>query len=167
MTICAHHGQMLFGTVVNGEMVLSPLGQIADACLAEFAERHPEIRIESYVIMPNHVHVLIWILNDSGELRGGAPVKVRKFGDAIAGSLSTLIGAYKGAVTQKARKQEAMPEGVLWQRNFWDTIVRAEQDLPRIRDYIHSNPARWQEDQLHPTAPPNEFNRTWREDGQS
>ena len=49
-------------------MVLSPLGEIADACIAEFAKRHPEIQIESYVIMPDHVHILIWILNDSGEL---------------------------------------------------------------------------------------------------
>ena len=63
---------------------------------------------------------------------------------------SALIGAYRGAVTQKAGKEEVMPEGVLWQRNFWDTIVRGEQDLPRIRDYIHTNPPRWQEDHCTP-----------------
>jgi len=47
----------------------------------------------------------------------------------------------------------------LWQRNYWEHIVRSEADLDRIREYIENNPARWEEDQLHPDAPPNPFNR--------
>ena len=75
--------------------------------------------------------------------------------------MSTLIGAYKGAVTQNAVNQGLIPQDKLWQRGFWDSIVRGEQDLHRIRDYISTNPARWIDDQLHPNALPNRYNRAW------
>ena len=161
VTFCVHRGRMLFGTIHDHEMSFNPLGQIADACWVEFAKRHPEVLVDAYVIMPNHVHVLLWILIDSGEVRAGAPVKARRFGEAIAGSVSTLIGAYKGAVTQNAANQGLMPQDKLWQRGFWDNIVRGEQDLHGIRDYISTNPARWIDDQLHPDALPNRYNRAW------
>ena len=161
VTFCVLRGRMLFGAIHDHEMSLNPLGQIAAACWVEFAKRHPEVLVDAYVIMPNHVHVLLWILIDSGKVRAGAPVKARRFGEAIAGSVSTLIGAYKGAVTQNAANQGLMPQDKLWQRGFWDNIVRGEQDLHGIRDYISTNPARWIDDQLHPDALPNRYNRAW------
>ena len=142
VTLRAHRGLRVFGEVVNGVMVLNPLGRIADQCWTEFAERHTDAQVDVHVIMPNHAHVLLWIM-DTGSAEPGAVSKTRKFGDAIAGSLSSLVGAYKSAVTQQAAHRGLIPAPPLWQRNFHDHIVRGEQELERIREYIRQNPARW------------------------
>ncbi|MFN8444389.1 MAG: transposase [Caldilineaceae bacterium] len=162
VTICERFGRCIFGQVVDQEMILSPLGKVVEECLLEFAEQHPEIWIDVFVIMPNHLHILIW-LKPKPEQIGDmlAKSKERKFGDAIPGSLSVLIGGYKNSVTQRAINQGLILKSTFWQKNFHDHIVRGGQDLERIRSYIATNPNRWFEDQLHPDAPPNPFNRTW------
>jgi len=162
VTFCAHNGRSLFGRVEDGIMILNPLGQIADQAWHEFAERHPEVDLDIFIIMPNHGHVVLWIKHDPESIEREIPGKERKFGDAIPGSLSTLIGAYKSTVTQKAKNSGLIPGPPLWQRNFHDHIVRNQEELARIREYIRTNLANWLTDQLHPLAPPNEFNRSWR-----
>ena len=84
VTICTEHGQALFGQVVNQVMVLNALGEIADQCWNRFAQRHDDVAVDAYVIMPNHVHALLWIENDPSEAMPDSPGKTRKFGDAIA-----------------------------------------------------------------------------------
>lgn len=162
VTICAHRGQSIFGWVnENGEMQHSSLGDIAHQSWLDFAQNHPEIEIDCFIVMPNHIHVLLWIRAIvDGEIVQ-ATGKKRAFGDAIAGSLSTLIGAYKGGVTQRVQNAGVAYTAPLWHRNFHDHIVRGEAELARIREYIRANPQRWKEDKLHPDAPPNEFNRKW------
>ncbi len=162
VTLCCHKGQSLFGRIHDGTMLLNPLGEIADRAWQNVAERHPEIELDAFVVMPNHVHVLLWICASFEPTAVNAPKKERQFGDAIAGSLSARIGAYKSAVTQKVKRAGLLPGAALWQRNFYDHIVRNELDLLHIRAYIRDNPARWYEDKLHPDSPPNEFNCTWR-----
>jgi putative transposase len=144
VTFRVHRGLHLFGEVVNGVMILSPLGRIADQCWVEFAERHTDARVDVHVIMPNHGHVLLWLMGASELADPAAASKTRKFGDAIAGSLSSLMGAYKSAVTQQAVNRGLIAAPPLWQRNFYDHIVRGDQELERIREYIRQNPARWQ-----------------------
>ena len=172
VTICAYHGRCIFGQIVDQTMVLNPLGTIASDCLADFAKRHAAlVRLDATVIMPNHAHILLWLKADSEQPDAVATGKSRKFGDAVAGSLSTLLGGYKNSVTQKAENRGLIPSPPLWQDNFYDHIVRHNHasdqvmqsplGLERIRSYIHTNPARWLEDQLHPDASPNQFNRTW------
>ena len=161
VTFCSNKGRPLFGQIENQTMCLNPLGEIADQGWHEFAERHPEIEIDTFVVMPNHIHVLLWLRYVAETVEQTTPEKERRFSDAIAGSVSTLVGAYKSSVTHKAKRAELIPDGSLWQRSFHDHVVRNKSDLDRIRSYIHNNPARWLEDQLHPDASPNEFNRRW------
>jgi len=87
------------------------------------------------------------------------PPAVRAFGGSIGGSVSSIIGSYKAAVTREATRCGLIPGPPMWHGRFWDRIVRDEQELGRIREYIRLNPARWIEDQLHPAAPPNRFNQ--------
>lgn len=163
VTFCTQGGRCIFGYVDDqGQMIHNSLGQIAHAAWADFAENHPEVEIDIFIVMPNHVHVLLWILAHVNPADQPPPDKKRAFGDAIAGSLSTLIGAYKGGVTQKTKNNNLMPGPKLWHRNFYDHIVRGEEELQHIRAYIRTNPQRWKEDKLHPDAPHNEFNREWR-----
>jgi|GEM_PF-755281 len=167
VTICEHQGRSVFGQIIDQTMVLNPLGKIAANCITAFANRHPEITLEVSVVMPNHVHVLLWLKDDPEQSNAIATGKQRKFGDAVAGSLSTLIGGYKSSVTQTAKRQGLIPGPPLWQDNFYDHIIRSDQELERIRSYIRTNPVRWLADQLHPAAPSNHFNRTWPRQPQS
>ena len=82
ITFRVHRSQHIFGEVINGVMVLSPLGRIVDQCWIEFAERHTDAQVDIHVIMPNHAHVLLWIM-DTGSAEPGAVSKTRKFGDAM------------------------------------------------------------------------------------
>ncbi len=74
-------------------------------------------------------------------------------------SLGRLVGAFKTVSTKRINEMRSTPGAMFWQRNYWEHIVRNDADLDRIREYIQNNPARWSEDQLHPDAPPNSFNR--------
>lgn len=114
------------------------------------------------MIMPNHAHFLILLQTEPDISQKSTENKPRQFGDATAGSLSTIIGTYKSMVTQKAKNAGLIPGPPLWQRNFYDHIVRNDEAFTNIKEYIRTNPAKWHDDQLHPNAPPNQFNRTWK-----
>ena len=159
ITICAYRGKCIFGQVVDGEMQLNPLGILADECCVKFGENHPLIELNAYVVMPNHVHILFTIIERPPD--ADLTPKERVFGDAIAGSVSAYMGGYKGSVTQRAKNRGLIPGPPIWQERFWDRIVRGDIEFERHRNYIAMNPARWLEDQLHPDAPPNKFNRDW------
>jgi REP element-mobilizing transposase RayT len=157
VTFCAAKGREVFGRIQDQTMVLNPLGQIAQDCWSAIPEHHPYVELDEFVIMPNHGHGVVVIVERSD---AGTASKSRMFGESIKGSLSTIVATYKAAVTRTARRQGLLPaDASLWHGRFWDHIVRDEADFARIRDYIRNNPARWVEDQLHPQAPPNRFNR--------
>ena len=80
VTIRTHRGQLLFGEVVDQTMVLNPLGQIADNQWNALAERHPTIKIDGYVTMPNHVHGLLWLKADPEQKTSITPTQPRQFG---------------------------------------------------------------------------------------
>jgi REP element-mobilizing transposase RayT len=73
--------------------------------------------------------------------------------------LGRLVGAFKTVSTKQINQLRDMPGVPFWQRNYWEHIIRNEESLGRIREYIENNPARWAEDQLRPGAPPNRFNQ--------
>lgn len=154
ITICAHKGISIFGRIVDAAVDLNPLGQIAHQAWLDLPSRHHHIDVDPFVIMPNHVHALIWI-----RVEGPTTGTAREFGKAVAGSISTLVNAYKVAVTKTAINAGLIPGPPLWQGNFYDRIVRDERELANIQEYIRTNPARWLDDQLHPDAPPNSFNQ--------
>ncbi len=151
VTICAHDRQMLFGQIVEGVMVLSPLGVLVQECLPHVSKNPAVVRLDIFVVMPNHVHILLWILAQPEDQSMNTQ---RQFAKPIVGSLSTIIGTYKAEVSRRARRAGLAPAGPFWQRNFWDRIVRNQRELNNIRNYIQTNPLRWDVDHLHPAAPP-------------
>ena len=159
VTLCVYRRRCVFGQVVAHAMVLTPLGQLAQDGLVDFGKRQAAlVTVDAAVVMPNHVHLLLWLGADPDHLATVGHNKPRQFGNAVAGSLSTLIGGYKNSVTQRAKNRGFIPGPPLWQDNLHDHIVRDDASLVRIRHYIQTNPMRWLEDQLHPDAPPNRFN---------
>ncbi|MBX3001595.1 MAG: hypothetical protein KF893_23940 [Caldilineaceae bacterium] len=97
ITICAHKGISFFGRVVSDVMELNVLGRIIHQRWLDLPNRHPHIKLDPFVIMPNHVHALIWIQMEIAE---GSTA--REYDKPIAGSISTLVNAHKGAVTKMA-----------------------------------------------------------------
>jgi hypothetical protein len=88
---------------------------------------------------------------------GGSPL--RGPGGPPPQSLGAIIGQWKSRVTKRAWKLPGMHGTPIWQRNYYEHIIRDEADLRRIEEYIQNNPRLWEQDQLHPQAAPNKFNQ--------
>jgi len=153
VTVCTQNRLCLFGDVVDGEMVLNDAGRVVACEWMKTAERRPDIAVDEFVTMPNHFHGVVVICGPDG-LAGTArrAPTVERFGQPVSGSLSTIIRAFKSAVTRGINETRNSPGSKLWQRNFHEHLVRGEEDLDRIREYIICNPGRWASDRENPRA---------------
>ncbi len=153
ITICTKNRECNFGEVRGKRMILSAIGAIAEKCWREIPEHFQHARLDALVIMPNHMHGIIGIANPTMETRHVASLQKRErtFGGLSAGSLPKIMQAYKAAVTRWCRLNGHAEFG--WQSRYYEHIIRNEESLNRIRDYIISNPATWDEDQENPSYP--------------
>ena len=153
VTICTANREPVFGQVVNGEMRLSGWGAIAADELLRGPELHPNLEMDAFVVMPNHIHAIWVIADDTANGRGTmhrAPAKPwRRFGQSVAGSLSTFVGLYKAAVTRCVHRRPGCGHAVVWQSNYHEHIIRSPEEMQRIQQYVMDNPARWNEDTYH------------------
>ena len=160
VTLVAHNRLCCFGEITNGEMRLNEVGQLACAQWLRLTRRFAAVELDEYVIMPNHLHGIIFLhdrtgtgsgnhMDESTNLAPRAPTTER-FGVPIAGSIPTIIRSYKSSVTQRFQKICHTPGAALWQRNFYEHIIRNDGDLHRIREYICNNPLRWALDRENP-----------------
>lgn len=155
ITICIRAFTPYFGQILEGEVRHSPLGQIAYEYWADIPDHFPNVNLDEFIIMPNHVHGII-ILNEP-------PVKTpnqTKFDHAASlprvklprpGSISTVVRSYKSAVTRWAKLNQF--QQFAWQPRFYDHIIQDEHALQAIREYIQANPLRWEEDQYFSNNP--------------
>jgi len=165
ITICTGDHECCFGSVRNGKMDLSDIGYIADKYLHEIPNHFPFAMVDEFIVMPNHVHVIIQIKNNPGNQRGGGfdggrdakycvstPVNIPKtqcnnkntFGPQ-SGNLASIIRGYKTGVSVWCRKSNRQ---FVWQPRFYDHIIRDEKELYFIRRYIRQNPACWDKDEF-------------------
>jgi len=148
VTIDTHRHRNLFGKITNGEMRLNEWGIIAHAEWLKTAVVRPEITLDEFKIMPNHMHGIIMIMDVDfvGARRRRAPTTAEQFGRPVSGSIPTIIRAYKSAVTYCINRTRRTTGAPLWQRNYYEHVIRNEHDLSRIREYIRNNPMRWELD---------------------
>ncbi|MBQ1263467.1 MAG: transposase [Oscillospiraceae bacterium] len=135
ITICARNKQCIFSHIVGEglappENKLTEYGKVAKQEFINLENRY-NIRIDKYVIMPNHIHAIIIIEN----LAGGA---------SPSPTISDIICTFKSMVTRKCHNIN--PNQIIWQRSFHDHIIRGERDYLKIWDYIDTNPHKWSED---------------------
>lgn len=150
VTICARGRECLFGEVVDGEVHLNECGEIAEALWLQIPLLRPNVTLDAFVVMPNHIHGLLVVTDrDERAPAGGAGDAERSSGPA-AGSLGAIIGQYKSAVTKRVSALLGARGVSVWQRNYYEHIVRSDKALHQIREYVASNPAQWQLDSLHP-----------------
>jgi REP element-mobilizing transposase RayT len=151
VTICTHKRQCLFGEIVNGMMQLNEYGQIVSDSYLWLASQYPYVYLDQWVVMPNHLHGIIGLSDD---LRRGVSRNAPTI-DTVTKrkSLGRLIGAFKTVSTKQINILRDTPGTPVWQRNYYEHIIRNEESLRSIRQYIDNNPLAWQKDQLHPDCP--------------
>lgn len=156
VTIVTYQRDSLFGDIDDGEMTLNAFGAIADECWRAIPDHFPFVELGAYVIMPNHVHGIIIIHEPVGARHGesmtvgathASPLPKQPRGPAPR-SLGAIVGSFKSAVTRRIGREHNATG--IWQRNYYEHIIRDEKDLQRITDYIEANPSRWDEDDENP-----------------
>jgi putative transposase len=145
VTICTYQRMHVFGEVINGVMVLNETGKIAQNEWFKTAELRPYVKLheDEFMVMPNHAHGIIRIL----ELAGQRPAPTREsFGKPVAGSIPTIVRAYKSAVTYVVNAAENRRGSILWQKNYYEHVIRNDRELQNTGLYIVNNPLNWQLD---------------------
>ena len=147
VTVCSHNRRCLFGNAANGSMVYTPLGEVAVDCWQWLARRYPYVDLDYSVVMPNHVHGIILLGDPRDGCRGGsrtAPTGRKPLG--------RLIGAFKTVSAKRINRLRGRPAAGVWQRNFYEHVIRNERELLEIRRYILENPLKWELDRENPMA---------------
>ncbi|MBA7653719.1 hypothetical protein ES703_61576 [subsurface metagenome] len=165
VTMCTHRWEQVFGKVINGKMALNQYGEIIEDIWWKINAIRPYVTVDRFVVMPNHVHGIIMIHDRPGnvEIVGAtqwvAPTEeMSKSRGPAPNSLGTIIGQFKSAATKRINCLRSSPSWPVWQRNYFEHIIRDDKALNRILEYIHYNPQRWRLDKYNPTAiEPDEF----------
>lgn len=154
VTICAQNREGLFGEIVDGEMRLNAAGEMVERWYSELTNKFPDIECDEFVCMPNHVHFIA--VNVGADLCV-RPVSVPRqtMGEHIGSPLHRVVQWFKTMSTNEyirgVNQNGWRPfPAKMWQRNYWEHIVRNETELNRIREYIRNNPAQWELDKLNP-----------------
>ena len=155
-TICVHrvhrHKELL-GRIRDQLMQKNRFGALVEECWREMGEHRAEVELDEFVVMPNHVHLLLWI-----EREVQTEIFESGFGRQTPSSLPAILGGFKSAVT-RAIGIERDEKTLMWQPRYHDRVVRTDDELRNVRRYIENNPANWHDDRCNPTHP--DFERVW------
>lgn len=144
ITFCTKDRKHYFGEIIDGKMNLSSIGVIADIFWHEIKNHSKNVRLGSFVVMPDHIHGIIIIdKNESSGQDMSCPNTIDRFQNIGKNSISSLVGSYKAAVTKHARRLGFEFE---WQRLFYDHVIRDERAFINISNYIENNPKKWWEE---------------------
>jgi hypothetical protein len=168
ITICCQDRECRFGKIENDKMILNNLGKIADECWLEIPKHFPNVILHEYIVMPNHVHGIIELVNDDNvvgvenfqPLQHHNESQRNEFQKMIPRSIGSIVKGFKIGVTKWFRINEDVSLGdgnfqpqqsqrKLWQRNYYEHIIRNEQSYQTISDYIINNPVKWKGDKFY------------------
>jgi len=147
VTICVNNMVCFLGDVVDSTMVLNDVGKMVQTAWNNLPKRFPEIQLDVCTIMPNHLHGIVAIV---GAPLVGALCEEKRVTTRVTPTLGTIVGQFKSiSTTEYTRnvKQSHWPpfHNKLWQRNYYEHVIRNDDELIKIREYIIQNPDRWDE----------------------
>ncbi len=155
VTVCTHDRKCLFGEVVGGKVELNQTGNIILEELTNLPIKYECIKLDTYIIMPNHVHLIITVGAGSSRPNGGHDNRIIIGRENLAPTrgiknitLGMIVGYFKYQATVKSNLLNDMGINKIWQRNYYEHIVGDEGDLSRIQEYIQNNPINWEQDEL-------------------
>lgn len=135
VTICSYQREHLFGDIRAQVAHLSSIGLLAEDCWTRIPEHFPSVDLDTFVVMPNHIHGIIVVQN--------------LLSSDKSNTLGQIIGTYKAAVTRLLNASLGIRAPRIWQGRYHDHIIRSEQEADRLRAYIETNPACWEEDTFY------------------
>ena len=131
ITICTQDRHKILSHIVgDGSPVPKPYGMIAEIIIAQVPEKYPSVSVDNYVIMPDHIHLLFRF---DRVIRTGNP----------SPTLGNVIGWYKYQVTKRANAKFNSYGERLFQRSYYDHVIRNQQDYNEVWEYIENNPRKW------------------------
>lgn len=148
VTICCQQRACLLGEVVSGEMHLSVLGEAVRSCWQAIPLHFPHVELDAFVVMPNHLHGIV-ILNERCPDMDRANID-SPLPRSPSLTLGSIVRGFKIGVSKWLRGNGDTTQ--IWQRNYYEQILRDEAGLHRVRQYIADNPLRWHEDQENPRS---------------
>ncbi len=176
ITVCTFNREPLFGVIKDQVMIPNQFGEIVSTVWMEIPNHFPNVEFDAFVVMPNHIHGIISIVEShpvgarpENEFNVGNthPVGARHASPLPQnsspqpttshpngpkpGSLGAIVGSFKSAVSKQINLILHTPGNPVWQRNYYDHIIRTEKELEQIRAYIYFNPTNWETDQLQPS----------------
>ncbi len=129
----------ILGTIADSVMMLTELGDVVTSSWHELPRHYPAISLDAFVVMPNHLHGIIFVGAGSPRPSSGP-------------TLSNIVGYFKYQSTKRMNELRNSPGASLWQRNFFEHVIREDHSLNRIREYIFTNPERWEMDRNNPLS---------------
>ena len=174
ITICCQGRKCRFGKIENGEMVLNDAGKMATQCWLNISEYFPHVILHEFVIMPNHIHGIIELSNNNDVKTGSVGAKnfsplhtfeqsteqsteqwAKNFSSQRPRGTSRTIGSIVRGFKIGVTKQLGCS---VWQRNYYEHIIRDEISFQHIQNYINNNPKNWENDHFLGTANQNKIN---------
>ncbi len=156
VTICTWNKECVFGEISRGQLELNDIGRIVEKEWLRTGNIRTNVELDVHVIMPNHFHGILIIHNDG---RAGYTDRCRGVSQyaptnqtfrSPSNSLGAIVRGFKSAATSAINQNRNTPGVPVWQRNYYEHVIRSEDDLNTIRQYIMNNPLRWGEDDENP-----------------
>jgi len=144
VTICTRDRQLIFGNVIDHAMNLNHYGYIVDSVWRGLSERFTQIKLDEFVVMPNHVHGIISVVGAVHEppLHHELPIQTKRRNML----LPKMVGYFKMNSAKRINQLRNTPGTPVWQRNYYERVIRDEHELQVIQKYIADNPVKWNED---------------------
>lgn len=155
----------VYGDIFDGTMQINEYGQVVQNEWMKTADVRTNVELDEFVVMPNHIHGII-VLSDVGARRRLALPDREETDDlsktdqnrathrvaptAVSGSVGAIVGQFKSIVTKHINRIRNTPDRPVWQRNYYEHVIRGDEDFNRIREYIINNPLQWAEDENNP-----------------
>jgi len=173
VTVCTQNRECLFGKIENGEMRLNDTGRMVCQCWQDIPLHFPNVLNDGFVVMPNHFHGILFIVGAIVGAKNVSPLQAKNVSplqaknvsplqaknvsplqgqrtDGTSKTIGSIVRGFKIGVTKWMRND--YPGKNVWQRNYFEHIIRDDDDLNRIRKYIVENPAKWEIDRENPHA---------------
>jgi putative transposase len=137
VTVCSHDRACLFGEIVADSVRLSDIGRVVEGCWLELSKYFAHIATDAFVVMPNHIHGIVSSASKEPGAMNRAP------------TLGQVVRSFK-ARSSRGCTENRRSGSNLWQRGYYEHVIRNDADLARIREYIANNPLRWADDAENP-----------------
>jgi REP element-mobilizing transposase RayT len=144
VTVCTNHRECLLGEIIDSKIVVNLAGKMVEDCWHDLPNYYKNIELDYFVIMPNHIHGIL-ILSDANIVGAGL-----KPAPTVNDELPEIVRALKTFSARRINESRNTLGTPFWQRNYYEHVIRNEESLGKIREYIQSNPLKWELDQYHP-----------------